>query len=78
MLNATAAKLGIHFNITGFNTTISTGRVASLDALEYAYHMIQKQEVDLVIMTGVEEWTPTYKKMVGRNESYECRAIESI
>ena len=62
VLNATAAKLGIHFNITGFNTTISTGRVASLDALEYAYHMIQKQEVDLVIMTGVEEWTPTYKK----------------
>ncbi|MDR2023778.1 MAG: hypothetical protein LBQ71_11175 [Hungatella sp.] len=55
VLNATAAALGIHHNITGFNTTISSGRVASMDALEYAYEMIQKKEVDMVIVTGVEE-----------------------
>lgn len=61
VLNATAAMLGIHFNITGFNTTISSGRVASLDALEYAYEMIQKNEVDMAIVTGVEEKTKEYQ-----------------
>lgn len=55
VMNATAAMLGIHHNITGFNTTISSGRVASFDALEYAYEMIQKKEVDMVLVTGVEE-----------------------
>lgn len=55
VLNATAAMLGIHHNITGFNATISSGRTASFDAVEYAYEMIQKKEVDMVIVTGVEE-----------------------
>ncbi len=62
VLNATASKLGIHFNVTGFNTTISTGRVAALDSIEYAYNMIQKDEVDVVIVTGVEEMNDKFKQ----------------
>lgn len=55
VLNATAAKLGIHFDITGFNTTVSSGRVGTFDAIDYACNMIQNDEVDMVMVTGVEE-----------------------
>ncbi|EHJ52818.1 beta-ketoacyl synthase N-terminal-like domain-containing protein [Streptococcus macacae] len=78
VLNATAAKLGIHFNISGFNTTISTGRVAALDALEYAYHMIQKREVDLVIVTGVEEFTPAYKQWLAETHIMSADQIAQL
>ena len=55
VLNATAAKLGIHFDITGFNTTVSSGRVGTYDAIDYACNMISNGETDMVMVTGVEE-----------------------
>lgn len=72
VLNATAAMLGIHFNITGFNTTISSGRVVVFDALEYACEMIQKNEVDMVIVTGVEEKTQALEDWL-----VDCQLIEN-
>lgn len=72
VLNATAAMLGIHYNITGFNTTISSGRVAVFDALEYACEMIQKNEVDMVIVTGVEERTKALEDWL-----VDCQLVEN-
>lgn len=78
VLNATAAKLGIHFNITGFNTTISTGRVAMQDSMEYAYHMIQKGEADMVLITGVEEMTDEYKQWLQETNIMEKEVLAEL
>lgn len=60
LLNAPASRLGIHHKLSGYNTTITSGRVGGLDALEFAYHSIVKGEVDVCIVGGVEEKSQYY------------------
>lgn len=55
VINSPASQVSIRFKIKGFNTTISTGFCASLDALSYAVDFIQLNRADVVLAGGVEE-----------------------
>ncbi len=55
VINSPASQVSIWHNIKGFNTTISTGFTASLDAIKYAYDFINFDRVKLVYAGGVEE-----------------------
>ena len=62
VINAPASQISIKFNIKGFNTTISTGFSASLDAIDYAVNFIKLYDYDIVLAGGVEELCEqTYK-----------------
>ena len=62
VINAPASQISIRFNIQGFNSTISTGFCASLDAIYYAMNMIELYEYKVVLSGGVEELCEqTYK-----------------
>jgi len=54
-INSTASQISIRFHIKGFNTTISTGFTASLDALRFAYDSIQFGRAKAVLAGGVED-----------------------
>ncbi|MFC7440517.1 beta-ketoacyl synthase N-terminal-like domain-containing protein [Laceyella putida] len=60
LLNAPTARLGIFHKLMGFNTTLSSGRPGSLDAIEYAVHAIESGEVDVVITGAVESLSDEY------------------
>lgn len=55
VINSPASQISIRFNIKGFNTTISTGFCASLDAISYASDFIKLDRADVVLAGGVEE-----------------------
>ncbi len=55
VINSPASQVSIWNNIKGFNTTISTGFTASIDAMKYAYDFIQLERSKLVYAGGVEE-----------------------
>ncbi len=55
VLNSPASNVSIRFGIKGFNTTISTGFCASLDAIIYASDFIQLGRTEVVLAGGVEE-----------------------
>lgn len=55
VINAPASQISIRYNIKGFNTTISTGFSASLDAIDYAASMIKLYDYDIVLSGGAEE-----------------------
>jgi len=55
VINSPASQISIWHNIQGFNTTISTGFTASLDAMKYAYDFIQLERAKVVYTGGVEE-----------------------
>ncbi|MEW6417845.1 MAG: beta-ketoacyl-[acyl-carrier-protein] synthase family protein [Nitrospirota bacterium] len=55
VINSPASQVSIHFKIKGFNTTISTGFCASLDAVSYAADFIKLNRADVVLAGGVEE-----------------------
>ncbi len=55
VINSPASQVSIRFKIKGFNTTISTGFCASLDALTYAADFIRLKRVEAVLAGGVEE-----------------------
>jgi 3-oxoacyl-[acyl-carrier-protein] synthase II len=55
VINSPASQVSIRFNIRGFNTTISTGFRASLDALSYAADFIRFGRAKCVLAGGVEE-----------------------
>lgn len=55
VLNSPASQVSIRFKIKGFNTTISTGFCASLDAVYYASDFIRLNRVNAVLAGGVEE-----------------------
>ena len=62
VINAPASQISIRFNIQGFNSTVSTGFCASLDAVYYAMNMIELYEYKAVLTGGVEELCEqTYK-----------------
>jgi 3-oxoacyl-[acyl-carrier-protein] synthase II len=55
VINSPASQVSIKFKIKGFNTTISTGFCASLDAVSYAADFIRMNRADVVLAGGVEE-----------------------
>lgn len=55
VINSPASQVSIRFKIKGFNTTISTGFCASLDAVSYAADFIRMNRADAVLAGGVEE-----------------------
>lgn len=55
VINSPASQVSIRFKIKGFNTTISTGFCASLDAVSYACDFINLNRADIVLAGGVEE-----------------------
>ena len=55
VINSPASQVSIRFKIKGFNTTISTGFCASLDAFSYASDFIRLKRADVVLTGGVEE-----------------------
>ena len=55
VINSPASQVSIRFKIKGFNTTISTGFCASLDAVAYAADFIRLNRADVVLAGGVEE-----------------------
>jgi 3-oxoacyl-[acyl-carrier-protein] synthase II len=56
VLNSPASQVSIRFKIKGFNTTISTGFCASLDAIYYASDFIKLNRANVVLAGGVEEF----------------------
>jgi 3-oxoacyl-[acyl-carrier-protein] synthase II len=62
VINSPASQISIKFNIQGFNSTLSTGFCASLDAIYYAMNMISLYDYKVVLSGGVEELCEqTYK-----------------
>ena len=55
VINSPASQVSIRFKIRGFNTTISTGFCAGLDAVSYASDFIRLNRADVVLAGGVEE-----------------------
>ena len=55
VINSPASQVSIWHHIKGFNTTISTGFTASLDAMNYAYDFLQYERAKLIYTGGVEE-----------------------
>jgi 3-oxoacyl-[acyl-carrier-protein] synthase II len=55
VINSPASQVSIRFKIKGFNTTISTGFCAGLDAVSYAADFIALKRADVVLAGGVEE-----------------------
>ncbi|HXX81931.1 MAG TPA: beta-ketoacyl-[acyl-carrier-protein] synthase family protein [Thermodesulfovibrionales bacterium] len=55
VINSPASHVSIRFRIKGFNTTVSTGFCASLDAVSYAADFIKLNRANVVLAGGVEE-----------------------
>ncbi|MEW6214240.1 MAG: beta-ketoacyl synthase N-terminal-like domain-containing protein, partial [Nitrospirota bacterium] len=55
VINSPASRISIRFKIKGFNTTISTGFCAGLDAISYAADFIKLNRANVVLAGGVEE-----------------------
>jgi len=55
VINSPASQVSIWHNIKGFNTTISTGFSASLDAITYAIDFLNWDRAKIVFAGGVEE-----------------------
>lgn len=53
-INSPSSHISIRFGIKGFNTTISTGFTAGLDALKYAKDFITMGRAKAVLVCGVE------------------------
>ena len=56
VINSPASQVSIRFKIKGFNTTISTGFSASLDAVCYAADFLKMKRAEAVLAGGVEEF----------------------
>ncbi|RMG68296.1 MAG: beta-ketoacyl-[acyl-carrier-protein] synthase family protein [Nitrospirae bacterium] len=55
VINSPSSQAAIRFNIKGFNTTISNGFCASLDALVYASDFLRLGRARVSLVAGVEE-----------------------
>ena len=53
-INSPSSQVSIRFGIKAFNTTVSTGYTASLDALKYAADFIRLGRAQAVLVAGVE------------------------
>lgn len=55
VINSPASQVSIRFKIKGFNTTVSTGFCAGMDAVSYAADFIKLGRAATVLTGGVEE-----------------------
>ncbi len=55
VINSPASRISIRFRIKGFNTTVSSGFCAGLDAISYACDFLRLRRADIVLAGGVEE-----------------------
>lgn len=55
VINSPASRVAIRFKIKGYNSTISTGFCAALDAFDYAVHSLRFNRADQVLVGSVEE-----------------------
>jgi len=53
--NSAASRISIRFQIKGFNTTISTGMCASLDAIDYARDFLKLDKAETILVGSVED-----------------------
>ncbi len=53
--NSPASRISIKFQIKGFNSTISTGMSAALDAIDYANDFICLDKADTIVAGAVED-----------------------
>lgn len=53
-INSPSSQISIRFGIKAFNSTVSTGYTASLDALKYAADFISLNRAKAVLVAGVE------------------------
>jgi 3-oxoacyl-[acyl-carrier-protein] synthase II len=53
--NSPASRISIRFQIKGFNTTISTGMCAALDAVDYAQDFFNLDKVGTILVGAVED-----------------------
>ncbi len=56
-INSASSQISIRHKIKGFNTTISTGYTASLDALKYAVNFLKLNRAKAILVAGVEGLT---------------------
>ncbi len=56
VINSPASQLSIRFHIKKFNTTVSSGMCASLDAIDYARDFIKLNRAKAVVTGAVEEF----------------------
>lgn len=56
-INSASSQISIRHKIKGFNTTISTGYTASIDALKYAVNFIKLNRAKAILVAGVEGLT---------------------
>ncbi|MBU2102161.1 MAG: beta-ketoacyl-[acyl-carrier-protein] synthase family protein [Candidatus Omnitrophota bacterium] len=57
VINAASSQVSIRFNIQGFNTTISTGFTAGLDALKYSIDALATNKAKTVLTGSVDVLT---------------------
>lgn len=55
VINSPASHISIKFNIKGFNTAVSTGFSAGIDAFKYALDFLKLGRADIILVGGVEE-----------------------
>jgi 3-oxoacyl-[acyl-carrier-protein] synthase II len=55
VINSPASQVSIKFNIKGFNSTISTGFCAGLDAISYGVDLLESGKAKIVLAGAVEE-----------------------
>ncbi len=55
VINSPASQVSIWHKIKGFNTTLSTGFTAAIDAMSYAYNFLQWDRAKVIYAGGVEE-----------------------
>lgn len=82
VVNSPASRVGIRFKITGFNSTISTGMCAALDALDYVCSFINLDRISTGVVGAVEDFSieaflGCYKLQYlsgfdGKNEPISC------
>ncbi|MEW6100887.1 MAG: beta-ketoacyl-[acyl-carrier-protein] synthase family protein [Candidatus Omnitrophota bacterium] len=54
--NSPASRISVWFKIKGFNSTLSTGMCAALDAIDYARDFIRLGKIDTIIAGSVEDF----------------------
>ncbi|MFA5337982.1 MAG: beta-ketoacyl-[acyl-carrier-protein] synthase family protein [Candidatus Omnitrophota bacterium] len=55
VINSPASRVAIRFGVKGFNSTLSSGFCAALDAFDYAMHSMNFNRADRIIVGAVEE-----------------------
>lgn len=77
VMNAPAGNIAIRLGTMGVNVSISTGFSATLDAIGYCMDFMDKHEIRMSIVGGVEEFGPIYSKFFAAQGLLKnCKSIE--